>query len=98
MSPLLVAVLLFGALAGAGLTSSWRSSCPHRPTSVPRSPGCRSSGHCPRTRPRGLQDRLGRAVLARGGHTARVCGRRSGAGDPADPAARVARREGPAGP
>lgn len=68
MSPLLVAVLLFGALAGAGLALVVAQLVPAPPdlgAALARLSQQRSTA--PELAPRGLQDRLGRAVLARGG-------------------------------
>jgi hypothetical protein len=68
MNPLLVAVLLLGGLAGAGLTLVVAQLVPAPPdlgAALARLSQQRPTA--PELVPTGLQDRLGRAVLARGG-------------------------------
>jgi hypothetical protein len=68
MTPLLIAVLLFGALAGIGLTLVVSQLVPAPPdlgAALERLSTQRPSA--PDVRPAGPQDRLGRALLARGG-------------------------------
>src|SRR3982751_3628860 len=68
MSPLLVAVLLLGALAGIGLTLVAAQLVPAPPdldAALERLSTQRPSA--PDVRAAGLQDRLGRTLLARGG-------------------------------
>ncbi len=68
MSPLLVTVLLFGALAGAGLTLVVAQLVPAPPDlSAVLARLSQQRPSAPELAPRGVQDRLGRAVLARGG-------------------------------
>jgi pilus assembly protein TadC len=68
VSPLLVTVLLFGALAGAGLTLVVAQLVPAPPDlSAVLARLSQQRPSAPELAPRGVQDRLGRAVLARGG-------------------------------